>query len=201
VRGEGVFIQLRESSVGAWLTREGVPARDGAFFEGHRRWRAQRNITPPEDGYPGLRYALLHTLAHALMRQFALECGYNAASLRERVYAREPGEPGGPMAGVLIYTAAPDSAGTLGGLVSLGEPDTLGRHLGEMLERVRLCAADPLCAEHDPAEQGMTLHGAACHACSFAPETSCERGNRYLDRTLLVETLSPTDVAFFRRSD
>jgi hypothetical protein len=33
------------------------------------------------------------------------------------------------MAGILIYTAAPDSEGTLGGLVSLGETQELGRHL------------------------------------------------------------------------
>jgi hypothetical protein len=30
------------------------------------------------------------------------------------------------MAGVLLYTAAPDSEGTLGGLVALGERDRLG---------------------------------------------------------------------------
>ena len=30
------------------------------------------------------------------------------------------------MAGVLIYTAAPDSEGTLGGLCALGRPDRLG---------------------------------------------------------------------------
>ncbi len=30
------------------------------------------------------------------------------------------------MAGILIYTAAPDSEGTLGGLVELGGPASLG---------------------------------------------------------------------------
>jgi len=197
VRGEGIFVQFKESAVTRWMTVDGVPARDDEFFDAHCRWRAQRGITPSEEGYPGLRYVMLHSFAHALMRQFALECGYNAASLRERVYAREPGAKGGPMAGVLIYTAAPDSEGTLGGLVSLGEPGTLGRHLGQMFDQASLCAADPLCAEHGPARHGLTLHGAACHACLFAPETSCERGNRYLDRALLVKTLSVPGVAFF----
>jgi len=42
------------------------------------------------------------------------------------------------MAGVLIYTAASDSEGTLGGLVSLGEPKTLGRHLDQALEATGL---------------------------------------------------------------
>jgi hypothetical protein len=43
----------------------------------------------------------------------------------------------------------------------------------------------------------LTLHGAACHACLFVPETSCERGNKYLDRTVLVETVERGDLAFF----
>ena len=103
------------------------------------------------------------------------------------------------MAGVLIYTAAPDSEGTLGGLVSLGEPDTLGRHLDQALEAVRLCASDPLCAEHHPRES-LTLHAAACHACLFAPETSCERGNKYLDRSVLVGTMQRSDLAFFEEA-
>lgn len=56
------------------------------------------------------------------------------------------------MAGLLIYTAAADSEGTLGGLVSLGQPESLERHIGQALETARLCASDPLCAERpDPA--------------------------------------------------
>ncbi len=131
------------------------------------------------------------------MRQLALECGYTAASIRERIYAREPGDPAGPMAGVLLYTAAADSEGTLGGLVSLGEPGSLGRHLDHALEQMRLCASDPLCAEHHPHREGITLHGASCHACLFAAETSCERGNKYLDRSVLVHTFGPDQLAFF----
>jgi hypothetical protein len=49
------------------------------------------------------------------------------------------------MAGLLLYTAAPDSEGTLGGLVSSGEPDKLGRMITLALEQIRLCASDPLC--------------------------------------------------------
>ena len=66
------------------------------------------------------------------------------------------------------------------------------------LAQAGLCSADPLCAEHHPWRDGVTLHGAACHSCLFAPETSCERGNRYLDRALLVTTLNPPNIAFFR---
>lgn len=101
------------------------------------------------------------------------------------------------MAGVLIYTAAPDSEGTLGGLVSLGKPEILERHLDQALDNMWLCASDPLCAEHHPYHEGNTLHAASCHACLFAPETSCERGNKYLDRAVLVSTVEKSDLAFF----
>ena len=189
VRGEGIFLRFDEGTISAWCATEAVRRREEAFFEAHRRWRAARDIEHPEAGFPGSRYVLLHSLAHAFVRQLALSSGYTAASIRERIYSREPGEEGGPMAGVLLYTAAPDSEGTLGGLVSLGEPGALGPHLDAALEQVRLCASDPLCAEHVPNEEEGVLHGASCHACLFAPETSCERGNRYLDRSALVATL------------
>lgn len=203
VRGEGIFLRFDEEAILAWCARDAVRGRENAFFEAHRRWRAARNIENPEAGFPGIRYVLLHSLAHAFVRQLALGSGYAAASIRERIYSREasPGEAGGPMAGVLLYTAAPDSEGTLGGLVSLGEPEALGPHLDAALGQVGLCASDPLCAEHAPDEETGVLHGASCHACLFAPETSCERGNRYLDRSALVATLGgqADGYAFFRQ--
>ena len=139
----------------------------------------------------------LHSFAHALMRQIALECGYTSASIHERIYSAGPKDDNGPMAGVLIYTGAADSEGTLGGLVSLGEPQTLARLLDQTLEQIRLCASDPLCGEHHPWRDGLSLHGAACHACLFSPETSCEHGNKYLDRTTLVQTFQQGRIPFF----
>ncbi len=197
VRGEGIFIRFDEARLQPWLKQPKVVERDAAMFTAHRHWRQARYLEPPDAAYPGIRYALLHSFAHSLMRQFALECGYTAASLRERIYSRGPNEPHGPMAGILIYTAAPDSEGTLGGLVSLGEPQTLERHIEAALEAAHLCASDPTCAEHHPSPTGIAVHGAACHACLFASETSCERGNRYLDRSLLVSTVDRDDLAFF----
>ena len=41
------------------------------------------------------------------------------------------------------------------------------------------------------------LNGAACHACLLLAETSCEFGNRLLDRATLVETLGNRETAFF----
>jgi len=194
VRGEGVFLRFQLDRLGAWVGTGGATSRDGILREAHTHWRSARRLDPPEAGFPGTTYVMLHSLAHALMREFSLECGYNAASIRERIYA--PTEAGGDRAGVLIYTAAPDSEGTLGGLVSLGEPEELERLLTLCLGRARLCASDPLCSEHDPTKDG-TLHGAACHACLFVPETACEIGNRYLDRATIVPTFRSWEAAFF----
>ncbi|MBX3000306.1 MAG: DUF1998 domain-containing protein [Caldilineaceae bacterium] len=200
VRGEGIFLQFQEQAIQRWLAKGELTAYNSHFRGSHRTWRLVRGIQPEDDNYPGLRYVLLHSFAHALMRQLALACGYTAASLRERIYSRNPNEIDGrpdPMAGILIYTAAPDSEGTLGGLVALGEPQELERHITTALHSAQLCASDPLCAEHEPSKRGLTLHAAACHACLFAPETSCERGNRYLDRTVLAPTVERADLAFF----
>jgi hypothetical protein len=68
---------------------------------------------------------MLHTFSHLLIRELALVCGHNAASIRERIYSDVDSED--PMAGVLFYTAPANSDGTLGGLVELGRPDNLGR--------------------------------------------------------------------------
>lgn len=195
VRGEGIFIRFEEAEIFAWCDTDAARQREKEFLVAHRQWRGMRNIEPLDAGFPGIRYVLLHSFAHAFIRQLALSSGYTAASIRERIYARDPGPHGEPMAGVLLYTAAPDSEGTLGGLVSLGAPDVLGTHLDAAMEQVRLCASDPLCAEHAPQE--AVLHGAACHACLFASETSCERGNKYLDRSALVHTFGHGDHAFF----
>ena len=86
--------------------------------------------------------------------------------------------------------------GAADALVDLGKPENLGRLLRQALNRSKICSSDPLCSEHDPAKD-RSLHAAACHACSLVAETSCERGNRYLDRSLLVQTLDRGDAAFF----
>ena len=197
VRGEGIFLRIREEVFLAWEAKPAVQQLQQEFLDAHRGWRKLRKLEPLQDNFPGIRLVLLHSLAHALMRQIVLDCGYTAASVRERLYSRQPGEPGGPMAGILLYTAAPDSEGTLGGLVELGDPITLGRHLQQAMESMRLCASDPLCSEHRPDALGRGIHGACCHACQFSPETSCERGNRYLDRSVLVNTFSARGTAFF----
>ena len=197
VRGEGIFMQFDEAAIEKWLEKQNVKDWNGRFFDAHVSWRKARYIEDPGAHYPGIRYIMLHSFAHTLIRQLAMESGYSAASLRERIYSRPPEDTSDPMAGILIYTSASDSEGTLGGLVKLGEPESLERHIQAALEAATLCASDPTCAENPPSVDGISLHAAACHACLFVPETSCERGNRYLDRSVLVRTFARNDLAFF----
>ena len=44
---------------------------------------------PPtaEDIREKSRFIVLHSFAHAVMRDLALDCGYSGASIRERIYA------------------------------------------------------------------------------------------------------------------
>lgn len=192
VRGEGIFIRFNEDAVRAWEDRVGSEPRSHEYQEARRQRLIDRNqLQEAAENDPNLlRKTLLHSFSHAVMRQLALESGYAMASLTERIYSLPPTDPDGPMAGILIYTAATDSEGTLGGLIRLGEPELFGPTLVASMRAMEICASDPLCAEHPPdTMHGRELHGAACHACLFAPETSCEMGNSWLDRTLLVETL------------
>ena len=156
-----------------------------------REWYAARDMKEPETR--PARYLLLHALAHLLVRQLGLECGYASSSLRERIYC---GTGADAMAGILIYTASPDSEGSLGGLVEMSRSERLGPMLDRALKASKLCANDPLCADRVVSSTGTQLNGAACHACLLESETSCEVGNNFLDRAVLAGTLRSTDTAF-----
>jgi hypothetical protein len=190
-RGEGIFLQLHEAAVASWAAAVDDHERLAALRQAYQRWAADRDqIANP--GFPIARFLLIHTFSHMLIRQVALECGYSSASLRERIYL---GTTVAPTAGVLLSTAASDSEGTLGGLVALGHPRHLERLLGRAFNEALHCSSDPLCAEHVPINPSATLHAAACHACLFASETSCEAGNRWLDRAVLAD-LTHDGLAF-----
>jgi plasmid stabilization system protein ParE/AraC-like DNA-binding protein len=184
-RGEGIFLKLNTTTIAAWEAVAAASPHMARLRQAHRSWRHNRDMAPPHDDYwPGDRYLLLHTLSHLIIREIALECGYSSASITERVYAAT--ENGRDEAGILLYTAASDSEGTLGGLVRLAQPAELSRILRAAFSNARRCSSDPLCGEHSPMKTEDSLHGAACHACLFASETSCQRGNRFLDRRLIA---------------
>lgn len=192
VRGEGIFLTLNPDALTAWEGEATVVDRAPRV---NRAWCAdwdaryggepERAITP--------RFLLLHTFAHALVRQLTLESGYSSAALRERLYVGE-GPKG--MMGLLIYTATSDSDGTLGGLQRQGEPIRLERTVVSAIRAMAWCSSDPLCIDGImSAHDGFSL--ASCHACVMAPETACEEFNRFLDRALLVGLPDEESVGFF----
>ena len=88
------------------------------------------------------------------------------------------------MSGVLIYTAE-GSEGSMGGLVSQGEPEKILEIL-KRTQRSENCSSDPLCWESDG--QGiLDLNLSACFSCSLVSETACEEMNLGLDRRVLVD--------------
>ncbi|WP_052436754.1 DUF1998 domain-containing protein [Georgenia sp. SUBG003] len=136
------------------------------------------------------REVLLHTLAHVFLEELSLDAGYPASSLRERVYSDEG------MAGLLVYTATADAAGSLGGLVAQSETDRLAAVLHSAVERSAWCTQDPVCIESVAGGSGG-LNLAACHACVLLPEVSCEKQNTLLDRAVLIGTPEEPDAGFF----
>lgn len=190
VRGEGIFLRVADPLLSSWSEAADTSEAAEAHRAAYRQFRLNRysdRIKRDDfrlmDGWPGLRYIALHTLSHMLLRAIALECGYSSASLSERIYA---GTEDDPRSGILIYTAVPDAEGTLGGLSSLAEHESLVAIVRRAWNDGLRCSSDPLCAERLPQPPADFLHGAACHACLFVSETTCERGNRFLDRRFIV---------------
>ncbi len=187
--GEGVFLRFDLQRLKHWEAQEAVRRRAGNLLETYSSWRQKRGLLALRNQYP--RLILLHTLAHLLMRQMSLDCGYSSASLRERIYSDER------MAGLLIYTSTPDSDGSLGGLVRQTKPsEKFDAVLRSATELAWICSSDPLCREHDPRRTDR-LNGAACHACAMVSETSCEFGNRLLDRGMVVNLPNAESTGYF----
>jgi hypothetical protein len=195
IRGEGIFLDLATDALEEWERSPVVvehcrPLAAAWEIEWHHR---NDNREMPFELTP--RRLLVHTFAHAVMRQLTLECGYSSASLRERLYVADG--PNG-MAGVLIFTGTADSDGTLGGLQGRARHDLIEATVVGSIQASAWCSSDPLCIVGEMAAPD-SMSGASCHSCTMVPETSCELNNRFLDRALLVGTESNSDLGLFRR--
>jgi len=191
VFGEGIFLTLDENAVQKWLANKEIARRYEEIVKNLNHVYTRLGRTPR---VLPTRFFLLHSLAHVLIRRLSFECGYGSSSLRERLYCSE--EQNYKMSGVLLYTAAGDSEGTMGGLVRQGKPGNFEPLLVGALEDSLWCSSDPLCVESHG--QGIdSLNRAACHACCLLPETSCEEGNRLLDRVALVGRPDDRTLGYF----
>lgn len=175
--GEGVFFSLDSELLKEWESIETVRLRANEI---NKRYQ-ESDLVLVEDITPTPRFILMHTLAHLLMRELESSAGYPAASLQERIYCSPADDS---MAGIMIYTAVPDAAGTLGGIVQLAEPEKFLRILDNALRQAQWCSLDPVCGEME--RQGPSwLNRAACHACVLVPDTCCSYANVFLDRVFV----------------
>lgn len=176
VLGEGIFLRIDEEALLTWESTQFAADRIGMLLRNQDLMGGSVSLPIPAITKRSL---LMHSLAHILIDELALSSGYPAASLRERIFD-SPNQ-----AGILVYTATADSAGSLGGLAAQSHPDRLASLLRSALGKAQWCTTDPVCIESVAAGvDGLNL--AACHACLLLPETSCERFNAVLDRATLV---------------
>ena len=194
VFGEGIFMELEEDRLRDWQARPNVSFRVKRLDDQYQKVRLARRLRPRAIDQ---RFVLLHSLSHLVINRLTFECGYSSAALRERLYYST--DPDYPMAGILIYTAAGDAEGTMGGLVGMGKPGKFEPILRRALESARWCSADPVCAEAGKVGgQGPdSMNLAACHNCTLVPETACEEFNRFLDRAMVLGVPGDSDLGFF----
>lgn len=190
VRGEGIFFIFDENKLGQWSGLKDVQNRI-SLMNAYLKRSCEKRKLPFKP--ISAKKVFLHTFAHLLIKQLSFECGYSSASLRERIYCDIGAVH--KMQGILIYTAAGDADGTLGGLVRQAKGDKFPDTLRAALVNSAWCSNDPLCVESKG--QGFdSLNLAACYACCLLPETSCEMFNKFLDRAFVVGLIDKPSVGF-----
>ena len=186
--GEGIFIRFNEEKIRTWEEKN-YKRYNSLAKRAENNFFVHRRVSPTN-----IRYILLHTVSHLLIRELTLLCGYTSASIKEKIYSSEGNDKS--MCGILIYTASSDSDGSLGGLARQGITEKIKETIFSMLENASWCSNDPVCIDSN--NQGYaSLNYAACHACSLLPETSCECGNLLLDRGALIGTSDEPEYGYF----
>ena len=176
--GEGIFIVFGSSP--DYTQKEIIENRVKSLNHNIKIFNSESgfNLKPVNASF-----VALHTLSHLIIKRISFESGYTLASLKERIYCNIEHDDLN-MNAILIYIADTDSVGTLGGLSRLAEQNKLSQILEDVFEDSEWCSSDPVCRES--LGQGMgSLNLSACHACCLLPETCCEFGNRFLDRTIM----------------
>lgn len=197
VYGEGIFLELNRDSINKWLNK--VLTISEKYKKIHEKWIIDQGWSLKDEEHKdgqlaknGL-YVMLHTLSHLLIKQLSLTSGYSSVAIKERIYCDDN------MAGILLYTGSLDQDGSLGGLVEMGKIEKFYPTLQKALEEALFCTNDPVCSSMNMNEEG-DLNGCACFACSMIAETSCENGNRLLDRSLLIPLVNQEEKSFFKEN-
>lgn len=198
LKGEGIFIKFNKQAIKQWKSKVGkhYDMLSHSFNESYFENMRFSNKTLPSNN----EYVLLHSFSHLIMRQISMDCGYNIASLKEKIYSTFIDEEKDclEMCGVLIYLTSADADGSLGGLTSIGANKVhFEKIIMNALRKAQWCSADPLCITSK--QQGFSsLNYSACHDCLLIPETSCEFRNILLDRGSLIGTSENSDIGYFK---
>lgn len=169
--GEGIFLDL-------------LPADLQLSGQAAGEWQKQFTATGLVEHHPV--FVWWHTYAHRVINALAVDSGYAAASIRERIFCAVDKKTGAAEGGVLLYTSQPGGDGTLGGLVAL--VPNFDAILRSAEAQADSCSNDPIC-EEQTYRAGKSKNGAACYACQFVSETSCDHRNTGIDRNLLRENM------------
>ena len=183
--GEGLFFEFSNDNLDNWISEnsEKLDERFEKYFKELPNPNSQGIGSKMKIYNNKYKHFLIHSFSHLMMRELEFSCGYPTASLKERLFISTNQEL--TMSGVLIYTAE-GSEGSMGGLVSQGEPEKILEIIKKGLERSVNCSSDPLCWESEG--QGIfDLNLSACFSCSLVAETACEEMNLGLDRRVLVD--------------
>lgn len=182
--GEGVFIALEDdegwhfpsenSATTNWTDANGR----AALYPDHLFRAAARDELAPV-------FVWWHTLGHLLIRAISIDSGYSSSAIRERVYF-EVSRNGRSRGGVILYATQPGNDGSLGGLIAL--VPNFDRIISRALEMLQVCSNDPLCAQNHFSPGRYS--GVACYGCLLISETSCEHRNLWLDREILLDSIS-----------
>ena len=67
----------------------------------------------------------------------------------------------------------------------------------EAIGKASWCSSDPLCLDNTSGKGFMGVNLGACHSCCLLPETSCCNMNKFLDRGMLIGTLTNPEIGLF----
>lgn len=189
VNGEGIFIEFNKDTIEKWVKDPAISSLSKKYAECYKEFCESKGWSTAV--FRDVKYVLMHTFAHLLIKQMSMSSGYSSSAIRERIYF------GNDMSGILLYTGSSDKEGSLGGLVELGNINQLNILVRDAFQEALLCTNDPECLNNIPA--GNNSNGAACHSCCMISETACENGNRMLDRGLIVPIVGRENQAYFRK--
>ena len=118
------------------------------------------------------KMTILHTFAHAVIKEMEFECGYDSASFKEKIYI----DIDSNRYGFIVYCIA-GSEGSMGGVTSLFNDGRVYNLIHNAIARLQMCPHDPICS----------LEKGHCYACLDLSEVTCRENNDFLNRNILSE--------------